>query len=110
MILAATVVVIPMVAPYNQLLLLPAVILVVKHGKRLWNENRLTRSASALAMAVVGWPWVAALALVIVSAFLPRQTVQQAWAVPLFTSLGIPIVVLGMLALVLRWPEAASQS
>ena len=31
------------------------------------------------------------------SFFLPASSVQRAWAMPLYTSLGIPLVVLGLL-------------
>ena len=38
------------------------------------------------------------LALVTLALFLPASSVQRAWAVPLYTSLGIPLVLMGLFA------------
>jgi hypothetical protein len=97
-VLATTVVVAPTFAPYNQLLLLPAVVLVLSHWDR-FGKTSGRRLARALAGAMVGWPWITAFALMIASLFLSPVSIQRAWAVPLLTSLGIPLAVLTALAL-----------
>jgi Glycosyltransferase family 87 len=99
LVMAATVVVVPMVAPYNQLLLLPGVIFLAQNCGELWRRNRVTKTACTLGLAAVFWPWMATLGLAAATLFRPLAAVQAAWALPLFTSLGIPIVVLGLLAL-----------
>jgi hypothetical protein len=97
-VLAATVVVIPMFAPYNQLLLLPAIFLLAHSSAALWQRNLGTRMVFVVAVDLLVWPWLATLALAIASAFLPSTSVQQAWAAPLYTSLAIPLGVLALLA------------
>jgi hypothetical protein len=96
--LAVTVVIVPMVAPYNQLLLLPAILLIVRHWNNLWRRNAVTRWVSVVAGAVVLWPWFAAVILTAASFALPPTSVQEAWAVPLYTSLAIPLAVAALLS------------
>lgn len=97
LVLAATVVVIPTFAPYNQLLLLPAVFLLVRFRSELWRRPA-SRLVLIIATALIAWPWMAAVALTLASFFLPPTAVQHEWAVPLYTSLGIPLGILAVLA------------
>lgn len=94
LVLAATVVIVPMVAPYNQLLLLPGIFLAVRYAGVLWKRDFLTRAMYVISAGMIFWPWLTAFGLVLASYWWP---VQKAWAVPLYTSMGIP---LGVLALV----------
>jgi hypothetical protein len=100
LVLAVTVVVIPTFGPYNQLLLLPGVLLVVRDWRILWNRSILTRAACVIAGSVFFWPWLATLALTVASFVLPQPSVEQAWAMPLWTILYVPLVVLLLLGLV----------
>jgi glycosyl transferase family 87 len=97
-VLAVTLVVIPMFAPYNQLVLLPGVLLIVRRWADLQSTS-LGRFGSGIAIVFIGWPWAASAGLVLASTLLPPPTVQRAWAVPLYTSLYIPLAVLAVLAL-----------
>jgi hypothetical protein len=96
LVLLVTLVIIPSFAPYNQVLLLPAVFLIAISWKELWGRNRLTRLACGLAGLIVFWPWLASCGMMAASLFLPANSVQRAWTLPLYTSLGIPLVVLGL--------------
>ena len=78
------------------MLLLPAVFLIAASWKDLWGRNRLTRLLCGVALLVVFWPWLASCGLMLGALFLPASSVQSAWAVPLYTSLGIPLVILGL--------------
>ncbi len=98
LVLAVTLVIVPSFAPYNQVLLLPAVFLIAISWKDLWRRGGLIRMAFALGLAVVGWPWLACCGLMLASRLVPASSLQKAWAVPLYTSLGIPLVVLGLLS------------
>jgi hypothetical protein len=100
-VLVATVVIVPMVAPYNQLLLLPAVFLLIQHARSNWKRGRLTRLAYVISGLLVFWPWVATLCLSFAALIFPSKSVQQEWALPLYTSLGIPLALLGAVALML---------
>ena len=93
LVLATTLLVIPPFAPYNQLLLLPGIMLVVPAIARLWRTNFLSRLVIAITGAAVFFPYVAATGLVIGLLFLQSATVQRAWAVPLYPSFAVPIMV-----------------
>jgi hypothetical protein len=96
LLLAVTLVIVPTFAPYNQVLLLPAVFLIAASWRNLWARSRLTRAACAVGMLFVFWPWLASCGLMLGSLFLPAASVQRAWAAPLYTSLAIPLAVLGL--------------
>jgi len=91
LVLATTLLVIPMFAPYNQLLLVPVVMLGVRESHRLWAATRLPRFLLGAAAVSLLWPWLAAAGLVIALFFLPGPTVQRAWVLPLLTNFAIPI-------------------
>lgn len=102
LVLAVTLVIVSSFAPYNQVLLLPAVFLITISWKDLWSRGSLTRVACGLGLLVVGWPWLASCGLMLASRFVSPSSLQKAWTVPLYTSLGIPLVVLGLLSLCTR--------
>lgn len=96
-VLATTLVVIPMFAPYNQVLLVPAVVLIVGKVHQLWKSGRVMQSLIVAAAVSVIWEWLAAGALVIAMLFLPGTIVQKGWAAPFYTSLAVPVTVLAVL-------------
>ena len=96
-VMAATLVVVPMFAPYNQLLLLPALLWILQHIHALWKESLLSRGLVTLTAVAVFWPWLAAAALAVSLLFLPSSVVEKAWTLPLFTSLGIPVTTVATL-------------
>jgi hypothetical protein len=98
LVLVVTLVVIPMTSLYNQILLLPAVLLLVRNGAFLWREDRLTRQVCIISASLMLWPWLAALALSLASLLVPGDLVQKVWAAPLWTSMTIPLGVLLLLA------------
>jgi hypothetical protein len=102
LVLAATVVIVPSFAPYNQVLLLPAVFLIATSWRDLWSRNWLTRVACAVGALAVFWPWLASCGLLLASLALPANSVQLAWSAPLRNSLLLPVAVLGLLALCTR--------
>jgi Glycosyltransferase family 87 len=97
LVMATTLVIIPMFAPYNQILVLPALMVLVRALEALWKRNRLTRFLTAVTTLAVLWPWLAAIALVTALLLLPSSVVEKAWSVPLYTSVGVPVAVLGTL-------------
>jgi hypothetical protein len=99
LVLAVTVVIVPMVAPYNQLLLLPGVFLLVLNWGSLWAGGSLARLACVIAAFSIFWPWLASLVLTVASFVVPAKTVERAWAVPLWTSLYVPLGILLLLIL-----------
>ena len=96
-VLALAALIVATVAPYNQILLLPAVLVIIRDWERIWMKSRLARLICIVAAALVVWPWIASTALMVGSAFITPTSLQHAWAVPLWTSLGIPIAILPLI-------------
>jgi hypothetical protein len=89
--LANTAVIIPMFALYNTVLLLPAVLLIVRNWRLLWEAGDLSRIGLILAGGAVAWPWLAALGLFFASIILSPEAIQQGWWLPLSSSVKVPI-------------------
>lgn len=89
-VMALTILTIPMTAPYNYLLLVPPLLLLVRYGGELW---RCSKIVSIATLGVVLWPWLAALGLALASLFMAPTEIQKAWKLPLYTSQEIPIMV-----------------
>jgi hypothetical protein len=98
LVLAVTVVIVPKAAPYNQVLLLPGFLLLVRGWGTLWQKSAQMRFILIICGLLIFWPWLAASALTIAWLFLPAEAVQNAWAVPLWTILAIPPTVVVLLA------------
>jgi len=58
--MATTLLVIPMLAPYNQVLLLPVAMVMARKIKELWKKNPPTRFLTAGAVLSVVWQWFGA--------------------------------------------------
>jgi hypothetical protein len=97
LVLALTLVVIPTYAPYNQLLLLPALMLIVNWLGPLWQKGTLQRALVVITGIAVFWPWGAALALDIGLLISSRERIERMWALPLYSSLAIPVLVLALM-------------
>jgi hypothetical protein len=95
--LATTLVVIPMFAPYNQLLLLPGVMMALRARHELWRKGRFSQFFCSMTAGSIGFPFLTAACLVIALAFLPGTTVQKAWGLPFYPSFAIPITTYGLL-------------
>lgn len=94
--MATTLMVIPMFAPYNQLLLLPAVMVVVRAARKLWSAGRGVRVVFVLAALSTVWPWIVSVGLLVALVFVPATSVQRAWAAPLWTNFMLPTLAWGL--------------
>jgi len=99
LVLAVTVIIIPMFAPYNYILVLPSLLLLGESWSRLWTRDVYARAGCVLTAAAVAWPWVAAIGLSVVAMVLSPETVQQSWWLPLYTSAKIPLPIVCLIPL-----------
>jgi hypothetical protein len=103
LVLTLTVIIIPTaLPPYNHVLLLPALLLIFRHWPTLWSCKSWFRIALSLFVGVAILPWL--LALIATLGFLvsPHPWSLHIVLVPLFTSLDLPIAVMGLLFLLAR--------
>jgi hypothetical protein len=96
-VLATTLIIVPMFAPYNQVLLVPCAMLALKEFRTLCNAGRLPRFFVLIVAVSLAWPFVSAAVLALACLFLPPAIVQQAWPVPMATTLMIPVSLLGLI-------------
>ena len=111
LVMALTVVVVPMFAPYNQVLLVPALLALCwseSSGASVLPAIRLARGVGAILLV---WPWIAALALSGAYPWLTpelreRVYVLPFYAKPFYPSFMLPVFVFG-LALLDTWMSRA---
>jgi hypothetical protein len=97
LVLATTVLLIPTCAPYNQVLLIPAVLVLVMERRAIWQRSAANRALFAITAGLIFWPWISSMVLVGLSFILPRETVERAWAIPFWTETQIPVGVAALM-------------
>lgn len=97
LLLAATVVVIPSLAPHVQLLLLPGMLCLLRDRATLVSSGVVSRLGLLAAWVVLAWPWVAAFALLLARLWLPAAELHRFWQLPLYPSPILPLTVLAAL-------------
>jgi len=100
--LAATLVTIPTLAPHTQLLLLPGFLCLYRYCGALWKSKGLARLLLVAVWLLLAWPWAAAAALTLTAAFVPVRGLLPWWELPLYTSPLLPLTVLSTLVCVIR--------
>jgi len=96
LVLALTVVVVPMSALYNQVLLAPAILALIQSessGASIRPAIRLVQVAGGILLT---WPWIATLGLSAASFWLTSELRQRLWVLPFYSSLMLPIVVFAL--------------
>lgn len=91
LVLAATVLVVPMYAPYNQLLLLPAILLLARQRAAFLSSSRARRLAYLVGVVVLGWQWAASLVLTTGYFLLSRAWAFRGWTWPFFAMFALPV-------------------
>jgi hypothetical protein len=103
LVIALTVLVVPMFAPYNQVLLLPSILLLAKEGARLTSSSLLVRTAYALGVFAIAWAWLASIGLTVVW-FISRSAAMGGWKLPLYATFDLPILVFVLTLVSVRLP------
>ncbi len=99
LVLALTVLELPTFSLYNQALLLPAILIVVRDQKILWERNLASRCVMVMVAVMLAWPWLSSTVLGGLSFVLRQETIQRAWAIPEWTVLHIPASVTALMLL-----------
>jgi hypothetical protein len=91
MVLAATVLLVPISAQYNQVLLIPTVLLLVKDRRAIWTKSTINRALLVTTAALIVWPWISSTALAGLSFILPTENFERIWAAPIWTTVQTPV-------------------
>jgi hypothetical protein len=100
--LAATLVVIPTLAPHAQLLLFPGFLCLLRFRSPQPAPSRALRLLRIAAWALLAWQWISAAGLALASTSTPVAKLLRWWQVPLYTSPLIPLGLAAALALLAR--------
>ena len=108
LVLALTVVVVPMSALYNQVLLVPAILALVRSaysGEPLLPAIRVARAIGGVLLA---WPFIATLGLSAAYVWLTPPLRQKLWPMPFYSTFVLPVLLFG-LALLDAWMSHAGR-
>jgi Glycosyltransferase family 87 len=94
--LALTVLVIPMYAPYNQVLLLPAILVLVRERSAFVGRSRIRTLAYGAGVLLVGWQWAASFALTVLYFLVSRESALAGWRLPFFATFALPVWVFAL--------------
>lgn len=97
LLLSITLLCIPMPVPYNQVILLAPVVLLAHNIGALWERTRLLQFCLMGTGVLLFWPWIAVVFLVSAMLVMPATMVQKQWALPLYTTLTLPVSLLVLL-------------
>ena len=102
LVVALTVLVVPMYAPYNQVLLLPTILLLVRERAVFLSRSRGRRLAYQAGALVVGWQWVASLGLTAAYWLVSRDLAFRGWEWPFFATFALPVWVFALIFLYVK--------
>ncbi len=93
LVLALTVLVVPMYAPYNQLLLLPAILLLIRDRTFFTTRSRALRFGYVVGALAVAWQWIASFSLSATYLLGARASALSRWQWPFFATFALPMLV-----------------
>lgn len=97
--LALTVLLIPKTAPYNQVLLVPALLMLIQSAARDKTSLPAMRFANGVGGLLVAWPWIVTVVLSVASLFVRQESLFKFWQVPFYTNPFVPVVFVGLVLL-----------
>lgn len=112
-VLAFTLLLIPADSVYNQVLLIPALLVLCEDCEALWRGSMTSRLLLLTVIGLVAWPWITSVVLAALSFGLPQARVEGYWTVPFWTVLLIPMGVSALMLINARQRslgESAGQS
>jgi len=104
-VLSLTVLVVPMYAPYNQVLLLPAILYLARDQA---TEMAQSGSVSPLCWAVglaLAWQWIASLGLSVLW-LVSQDASLGGWKAPFYATFALPVLVFALTMLSARHPRS----
>jgi hypothetical protein len=96
LVMALTVLIVPMYAPYNQVLLLPAILVLARDRKIFVSRSGGVRVGYAVSVCALAWEWIASLGLGCTYLFSPAWALD-AWKWPFFATFTLPVLAFALL-------------
>jgi hypothetical protein len=102
LVMALTVLIVPMYAPYNQVLLLPAILALARDRTLLTSRSRAIRFLYLAGVLALAWQWIASLGLSCIYLFASPAWALSGWRWPLFATFVLPVLVFALMFLDVR--------
>jgi len=99
MVMALTVLVVPMYAPYNQVLLLPAILALVRDRIPLTSRSRAVRFLYVAGVFALAWQWIASVSLSGAYLLGSAAWALSGWKLPFFATFAVPVIVFALMFL-----------
>lgn len=98
-------------AVYDHLILLPGVILLLRHRREISSAGRVPHILLVLSAIVLFWPWAAAMMLIALRPLMPATYLfnSAVFALPIRTAASLPFAVLALLFYAMRITTAERQ-
>ena len=85
-------------SPYNQILLLPAILLLVRERAAWKSRSLIGRSAYLIGAFVLAWQWMASSTLSAGYFAISRPWALERWTWPFFTTFALPVWIFALIA------------
>ncbi len=106
LVLALTVLIVPMSAPYNQVLLAPAILALLRSEASHDPILPAVRLARIVGGVLLVWPWIATVGLSLAYVWLTPAIRERVWLMPFYSNFMLPVFVFG-LAVLNSWGSQA---
>lgn len=95
-----TITILPGQAVYDDLILIPGILLLIRHRHALIASSPPARALCVIGLLLLLWPWIAALGLIVLHPVLPISTFDSTpvFSLPIRTAASLPFAVLALLA------------
>jgi hypothetical protein len=95
-----TITLLPGQAMYDHIILIPGILLILRHRRELRNAGRVPRALLLAGALVLAWPWIAAFVLLFIRWWLSPDVFYAipVFALPVRTAASLPFAVLALLA------------
>jgi hypothetical protein len=95
LIMALTVLIVPMYAPYNQVLLIPAILALTRDRSVLFSRSRSTRFVYMAGALALFWQWFASMMLCAILS-VSQSLALKGWQWPYFATFTIPVLIFAL--------------
>lgn len=104
LVMALTVLVVPMYAPYNQVLLLPAIFALLRDREIFTSRSRALHFGFLATAFAVAWQWIASLGLSAFYLFASPAWALRGWKWPFFATFTLPVLIFALTFLDVQIP------
>lgn len=108
LVMALTILVVPMCAPYNQVCLVPAVMVLVRNRSSFISRSRWLRFVYVAGASALVWPWIASVAASSAYLFASEKFALRGWWWPGMATFVFPVLVFVLMSLDVRGFQLAS--